>query len=218
MSAAVGTLDGVVKDETLQKVNDLLAELAKEAGPDGTVRRAPALVAEQVGLRTGLETARAMRALLARKRIENDDSGYRIISTDPIQPGEPLAIVPQRRKRPVADRGEEPDRSVPPAPSYSDIGRAVIDRLVELTREVGELRAGRGTEERARMEAAERRAGAAEQRAKELEVKLDMAEANLREVLRAAQMARGTGGSSITDPEAAAVLRFLQSGGDAETE
>lgn len=218
MSAPVCTLACVVKDETLQKVNDLLAELAKEAGPDGTVRRAPALVAEQVGLKTGLETARAMRALLARKRIENDETGYRIISTDPIQPGEPLAIVPQRRKRSRAEVSDEPGPSVPSAPSYSDIGRAVIDRLVDLSREAGELRAGRGTEERARMEAAERRASAAEQRAKELEVKLEMAEANLREVLRAAQMARGSSSGPITDPEAAAVLRFLQSGGDSESE
>jgi hypothetical protein len=203
-----------MKEETLAKVNALLAELARDAGPEGAVRRSPAAVAASVGLSSGLETARAMRALLARKRVEGGENGYRVVSTEPITPGEPLAIVPQRRKRGRAGRAEGPGRGevVPNVPTYADIGRAVVERLVSLTREAGELRAGRGSEDRARMEAAERRASAAEQRAKELQVKLEMAESNLREVLRAASLAKSSGGTPIDDPEAAAVLRFLQSG------
>lgn len=208
-----------MKDETLTKVNALLAELSKEAGPDGTVRRQPALIARSVGLKTGLETARAMRALLARKRVEGNDDGYRVINTEPIQPGEPLAIVPQRRKREKrAGRIEAATDPMPGVPTYADIGRAVVDRLVELSNETAELRAGRGTEERSRMESAERRAAAADQRAKELQVKLEMAESNLREVLRAASLAKGSGGSAIVDDDAAAVLRFLQSSKEAGEE
>ncbi|MCA1833713.1 MAG: hypothetical protein ABR548_08595 [Actinomycetota bacterium] len=205
-----------MKEETLAKVNALLAELAKEAGPDGAVGRSPASIASSVGLSSGLETARAMRALLARKRVEGGENGYRVVSTEPIVPGEPLAIVPQRRKRARGARGSDggaKGETVPSAPTYGDIGRAVVERLVDLTREAGELRAGRGSEDRARLETAERRASAAEQRAKELQVKLEMAESNLREVLRAASLAKGSGSSApIDDPEAAAVLRFLQSG------
>ena len=206
---------GFVKEETLAKVNALLAELAKEAGPDGEVKRSPASIAQSVGLSSGLETARAMRALLARKRVEGGENGYRVVSTDPIVAGEPLAIVPQRRKRARGGRGPDgtsKSDQVPSAPTYADIGRAVVERLVSLTREAGELRAGRGSEDRSRAENAERRASAAEQRAKELQVKLEMAESNLREVLRAASLAKGSGSSApIDDPEAAAVLRFLQS-------
>jgi hypothetical protein len=50
----------------------------------------------------------------------------------------------------------------------------------------------------------------AELRAKELQLKLETAESNLREVSRNASLAKGTAGV-IEDPEAAAVLRFLQS-------
>lgn len=207
-----------MKEETLNKVNALLAELAREAGSDGTVRRSPAAVAASVGLRSGLETARAMRALLARKRVEGGENGYRLVNAEPIAPGEPLAIVPQRRKKAKAEqRAAQAAEQVPAAPTYADIGRAVVERLVDLTREVAEMRAGRGTEERARMESAERRASAAEQRAKELTIKLEMAESNLREVLRAASLAKGGAPVTIEDPEAAAVLRFLQSG-EAETQ
>lgn len=203
-----------MKEETLAKVNALLAELAKAAGPDGSIQRSPAQIATSVGLGPGLETARAMRALLARKRVEGGETGYRIISIEPIVPGEPLAIVPQRRKRVREERGNgSGDEATRGIPSYADIGRAVVERMIDLTREVAELRSGRGTEERARQDAAERRAAAAEQRAKELQTKLEMAESNLREVLRAASLAKSSGAASpIEDPEAAAVLRFLQSG------
>lgn len=208
---------GFMKEETLAKVNAFLAELAKEAGPDGSISKSPAVVASLVGLNSGLETARAMRALLARKRVVGgDNGGYRVVSTEPIVPGEPLAIVPQRKKRSRPERDAAAPGPMAGVPTYEDIGRAVVDRLASLSREVAELRAGRGTEERARMEAAERRAAAAELRAKEAQVKLEMAESNLREVLRAASLARSSGSPTpIDDPEAAAVLRFLQSSEEA---
>ena len=201
-----------MKEETLAKVNALLAELAKEADPDGAITKSPAVVATTVGLSSGLETARAMRALLARKRVVGGETGYRLVSTEPITPGEPLAIVPQRKKRAGSASTTSVAGPISTVPTYEDIGRAVVDRLVSLSREAAELRAGRGTEERARVESAERRAAAAEQRAKEMQVKLEMAESNLREVLRAASMAKSSGATTpIDDADAAAVLRFLQS-------
>jgi hypothetical protein len=201
-----------MKEETLAKVNALLAELAREAAPDGSITKSPAVVAISVGLGSGLETARAMRALLARKRVVGGENGYRVVSAEPITPGEPLAIVPQRKKRTRAGAEAAATGPLAGVPTYEDVGRAVVDRLISLSRELSELRAGRGTEERARMEAAERRSAAAELRAKELTEKLAMAEANLREVLRAASLAKSSGAATpIDDPEAVAVLRFLQS-------
>ncbi len=206
-----------MKEETLAKVNALLAELAREAGPDGAIAKSPALVATTVGLSSGLETARAMRALLARKRVVGGENGYHLVSAEPITPGEPLAIVPQRKKRSRAAAETAATGPMAGVPTYEDVGRAVVDRLITLGRELSELRAGRGTEERARMDAAERRAAAAELRAKEMQEKLAMAEANLREVLRAASLAKSSGAATpIDDPEAVAVLRFLQSSEAAE--
>ncbi len=202
-----------VKQETLAKVNALLAKLAEEAGEDGVVGRPPAALASSVGLGPGLETARAMRALLARRRLENSEGGYRVVSTQPIEPGEPLAIIPQRRKRTKPGADQQREATHAGIPTYDEIGRAVVDRLIEVSRDAAELRAGRGTEERARVDSAERRAAAAELRVKELQTKLEMAESNLREVLRSASIAKTSGTATpIEDPEAQAVLRFLQSG------
>jgi hypothetical protein len=99
-------------------------------------------------------------------------------------------------------------------PTYADLGRAVVDRLIELGRETGEAL---GLADNLRREVKENRAARidAEQRAsryfdrtKELEVKLEMAEANLRTVLAAA---RGRGATAApTDNEMEAVLRVLK--------
>jgi hypothetical protein len=99
-------------------------------------------------------------------------------------------------------------------PTYADLGRAVVDRLIELGRETGEAL---GMADNLRREVKENRAARidAEQRAsryferiKELEHKLEMAEANLRTVLAAA---RGRGATAAPpDNEMEAVLRVLK--------
>jgi len=125
--------------------------------------------------------------------------------------------APRRRKarkragRPEAPAGER-------KPTFADLGRSVIERVIELGREAAEavaaaehLRRDAKENKAARIEA-EQRASRLFERVKELEVKLDMSEANLRTVLAAAR-GRGTT-AAPTDNEMEALLRILKSPAD----
>src|SRR5439155_19848818 len=110
------------------------------------------------------------------------------------EPGEPESVrrAPRRRKR----RRKGAARAEPPAAdrkaTCAVLGRAVIERVIELGRETGEALAGsahlrrEAKENKAARIEAEQRASRLFERVKELEAKLDMAEANLRTVLAAA--------------------------------
>ena len=166
-----------------------------------------------------------MRALAARQRLAAEDGQYRLLDGRPVDPGEPESVprAPRRRRprkrgagRPEAPAGERKT-------TYADLGRAVVERVIELGREAAEaiaatdhLRRDAKDNRAARIEA-EQRASRLFDRVKELEAKLDMAEANLRTVLAAA---RGRGATAApTDNEMEALLRILKSPGDgAETE
>jgi hypothetical protein len=98
--------------------------------------------------------------------------------------------------------------------TYADLGRAVVERIIELGRDTGEAVAGtehlrrEAKENKAARIEAEQRASRLFERVKELETKLDMAEANLRTVLAAA---RGRGATAApTDNEMEALLRILK--------
>ena len=147
-----------------------------------------------------------------------EDGRYRLIDARALEPGEPESVprAPRRRK---PRRRSGPARAEP-APgdrraTYADLGRAVIDRVIDLGREAGDavaaaehLRREAKDNKAARIEA-EQRATRLFERVKELETKLEMAEANLRTVLAAA---RGRGVSaSPSDNEMEALLRILKS-------
>ena len=95
--------------------------------------------------------------------------------------------------------------------AYSDLGRAVVDKLVDLGREAAELRAESRTlreearDARAARDDAERRARSLGERTRELESRAEMAESNLRALLATAR----TGGNAASKPHDAPV-------GDAE--
>lgn len=102
--------------------------------------------------------------------------------------------------------------------TYADLGRAVIDRVIELGREAGEATASvenlrrEAKENKAARIEAEQRASRLFERVKELEAKLEMAEGNLRTVLAAA---RGRGATATpSNNEMEALLRILKSPGD----
>lgn len=90
----------------------------------------------------------------------------------------------------------------------------MVERVIELGREAGEALAGaehlrrEAKENRAARIEAEQRASKLFERVKELETKLDMAEANLRTVLAAARGRGATAGP--TDNEMEALLRILK--------
>jgi signal transduction histidine kinase len=206
-----------VNEESLRRANAFLAAVAEQVQAGEALNVTPADIGKKIGLPDPLAAARAVRALLARRRLEIANGSYRLVDPRPLQPGEPEAVPrPPRRKRAAAGRrGGEPGRL-----TFSEVGRSAIERLIDLGREVGTLRGNLRTareEVRAAREAkdvAERQAQSMSGRIRDLEAKLEMAESNLRTILTAA---RGTAAraDSVGDAEMDAILAVLK--GDAQS-
>ncbi|MGH2556476.1 MAG: hypothetical protein ACRDHO_12260 [Actinomycetota bacterium] len=206
-----------MNEQSLQAANAFLEVAATSTKPGEFLEKSPADIGKAAGLPNPLAVARAVRALAARRRLEVEDGRYRLLDERPLEPGEPESVprAPRKRKsrRKGAARGETgtADRR----PTYADLGRAVLERVIEIGREAGEaiasadhLRRDAKDNRAARIEA-EQRASRLFERVKELETKLEMAEANLRTVLAAA---RGRGATATpTDNEMEALLRILKS-------
>ncbi|MDQ4059069.1 MAG: hypothetical protein M3124_08100 [Actinomycetota bacterium] len=164
-----------------------------------------------------LSVARAVRALMSRGRIAQEGSSYRLLDGKPLQPGEPASVRrPIRRKRRAAGGSAA---AAAQEPTYDGLGRSVIDRLIELSAEVSELRTAldraRTEGEAARREAVEvtRRAADDRRRAQSLEDdltalkrRLEMTESNLRTVVEAANSRPS---SPLEDTDAKAILDIL---------
>jgi hypothetical protein len=205
-----------VNPESLERANAFLAAVAARANPGDLLDLSPAELGREIGVEEPLAAARAVRALLARRRLEAVDGRYRLLDTRPIEPGEREQVPRPRRPKPAPapprDAAAEPgDRR---RTSYSDIGREAVDRLVELGREVGTLRGALRTareevrESQAARDVAERRAATLAARVKELEARAEMAESNLRTLLAAA---RGAGRDApVGDTEMEAILGVLK--------
>ncbi len=214
-----------MNEQSLQAANAFLAVASATTAPGDLLDRPPADIGREAGLPNPLAVARAVRALAARRRLEVEDGRYRLIDPRPLDPGEPESVprAPRKRKprrKAGGGRAETPDGER--RPTYSDLGRAVVERVIELGREAGEaiaaadhLRREAKDNKATRIEA-EQRASRLFERVKELETKLEMAEANLRTVLAAA---RGRGVTATpSDNEMEALLRILKTpaGGSAE--
>lgn len=208
-----------MNEESLRRANAFLAAVAEQIPQGELIEATPADIGNRIGLPDPLAAARAIRALLARKRLEAVDGKYRLVDPRPLEAGEPEAIPrAPRRKRPDAGprRGRGPARTE--RTTYSEIGRVAVDRLMELSRELGTLRGNlRTAREEARgareaLDDAERRASSQGSRVRELEAKLEMSESNLRTLLAAA---RGTArtGDSVGDAEMDAILSVLKGTG-----
>ena len=209
-----------MNEQSLAAANDFLRVASASIQPGDFLDRAPTDIGREAGLPNPLAVARAVRALAARRRLEAVDGGrYRLLDARPLEPGEPESIprAPRRRKtrrRPGrTDAAPASDRR----PTYADLGRAMVDRIIELGRDTGEavasteiLRHEAKENKAARIEA-EARARKLFERVKELEHKLEMAEANLRTVLAAA---RGRGATAApSDNEMEALLKILKTPG-----
>jgi hypothetical protein len=162
-----------------------------------------------------LAAARAVRALLARRRLEVSDEGYKLLDARPVEPGEKESLPRKPRKRKAGTPSGTGGRNSGPA-TYSDVGHVAIERLIELGREVGTLRT---TAREAKMEAreartakddAERRASDMTLRVHDLEAKLEMAEQNLRTLLAAARGGRSSGDEPVGSTEMEAILGVLK--------
>jgi hypothetical protein len=203
-----------VNEESLKRANAFLQAVAERIKPGEVLDGSPGDIGRMAGLPDPLAAARAVRALLARRRLEVMDGKYRLLDPKPLEPGEPEAVPrPPRRKRAPAEARAE---KAPGRPTYSEVGRVAIDRLVELGREVGSLRGNvRSAREEVRSakearDEAERRAQALAARVRDLEAKLEMAESNLRTILAAA---KGTSRTDVVgDAEMEAILGVLKGG------
>jgi hypothetical protein len=205
-----------LNEQSLQAANAFL-RVAAETTPAGEVlKQPPAEIGKAAGLPNPLAVARAVRALAARRRLEVEDGQYRLLDARPLDPGEPESVprAPRRRKARRKGGGRAEGAGGERKPTYADLGRAVLERVIELGRESAEavaaaehLRREVKENKAARIEA-EQRASRLFERVKELETKLEMAEQNLRTVLTAARGRGATAGPA--DSEMEAVLRILK--------
>jgi len=212
-----------LNEQSLQAANAFLAVAQESTEAGQFLERSPAEIGRQAGLANPLAVARAIRALAARRRLEAVEGRYRLLDARPLEPGEPESVPRAPRKRKARRRtAVREDVGGERRASYSDLGRAVVERVIELGREAGEaiasaehLRREAKDNRAARIEA-EQRAQRLFERVKELEAKLEMAEGNLRNVLTAA---RGRGATAApTSNEMEALLRILKSPSDSEGE
>ena len=210
-----------VNEQSLDRVNAFLSAAA-ERTPTGDVMRAtPAEIGRELGFPDALSTARAVRALIARKRLEPSHGSYRLLDPTPVD-AEEKETIGRRPRKARQPRAASVETTEPGAARYSDFGRAVVDRLVDVGREAAEMRAALRTareearESRQAKDEAESRAKSLSQRVRELEARAEMAEANLRTMLAAAR-SKGTGdaarGDKVSDSEMEAILGVLK--GDA---
>ena len=204
-----------MNEESLNRVNAFLAAISARVQVGDVVTVTPADIGREVGLPEPLAAARAVRALLARRRLEVADGGYRLIDARPVDPGERESITRQPRKRRKARAGSTTSpRAASGRPTYSEVGREVVERLIELGREAGTLRGHLRTareESRDAREAkdeAERRAAVLTERVRELEARLEMAESNLRTMLIAAKGSSRE--AAMGDAEMEAILGVLK--------
>jgi uncharacterized membrane protein YccC len=204
-----------MNQESLDRANAFLAAVAARVQPGETLETSPTELGRQIGVDEPLAAARAVRALLARRRLEAADGTYRLLDARPVEAGEPEQVPRARRTK---TRSRRPTRgaraTVPGRPTYSDVGREAVDRLIELGKEVSALRAGLRTareearESREARDEAERRARTLGERVHELEGRAEMAESNLRTLLAAA---KGAGRDQpVGDTEMETILGVLK--------
>ncbi|MEA2555058.1 MAG: hypothetical protein QOI60_389 [Actinomycetota bacterium] len=209
-----------MNDESLGRANAFLAAVASRTQVGAVMDVTPAEIGRELGLPDPLSTARAVRALIARKRLQPAQGSYRLLDARPVDAGEreligrkPRGVRRGPRSSGSGEGGRGDDHL------YSDFGRAAVDKLIELGRENATLRASlkaareeARTAREARIES-DRRSEHSSQKLHELEGRAEMAESNLRTMLAAARGREVRSDSPVGDSEMAAILGVLK--GDA---
>ena len=209
----------VVNEQSLDRVNAFLAAAARRTPVGDVMSVTPAEIGRELGFPDALSTARAVRALIARRRLEPAQGSYRLLDAKPVDAAEKESIG----RRPRTARQPRP-ASAPRAASgssarYSDFGRAVVDRLVDVGREAAEMRAALRTareearESRQARDEAEGRARTLAEKVRELEARAEMAESNLRTLLATARAKNAddpTRDAKVSDTEMEAILGVLK--------
>jgi hypothetical protein len=204
-----------VNEQSLERVNAFLAAVAARTERGQLLEATPAEIGRELGFPDPLSIARAVRALVARQRLEPAGGSYRLLDDTPVAAGERETV--ERKGRRAAGRKDRDDGGAKRGgPAFSDLGRAAVDRLVELGQEVSQLRAQLKTareearENRELRVEAERRARTLAERARELENRVEMAESNLRTLLASARATGMHPDQRLPDSEMEAILGVLK--------
>jgi hypothetical protein len=213
--------DRPVNQESLDRANAFLAAVAARVEVGQVLEVSPAEVGRAIGISQPLASARAIRALLARRRLELVDGKYRLVDARPVEPGEKESVPRKPRAKKRRQARSKDDGRASGAPTYAAVGREAIERLIELGRDVGTLRSSlKAAREEARdareaRDDAERRAKTLAARVRDLEARADMAESNLRTLLAAARKSGRDVDTPVAHDEMEAILGVLK-GEDAE--
>lgn len=208
-----------MNEESLRRANAFLAAVAERVTVGQVLPVTPAEIGRELSMPDALSTARAVRALIARRRLEPAEGSYRLLDARPVDPSEPEAIARRPRRRPERPRARPEDGGA----NYSDFGRALVDRTIDLGREVAQLRASLRTAREETRDAqvsrdeSDRRARALAEKVKELEGRAEMAESNLRTLLASARSGPRKPDAAVSDTEMEAILGVLK-GGEGEGE
>jgi hypothetical protein len=207
-----------VNQQSLERVNAFLAAVAARTERGQLLDATPAELGRELGFPDPLSIARAVRALVARQRLEPSSGSYRLLDATPVAVGERETV--ERKGRRSAKRQHDGGPAKRGGPAYSDLGRATVDRLVELGQEVSQLRAQLKTareearENRELRVEAERRARTLAERSRELEHRVEMAESNLRTLLASARATGMHPDQRLADSEMEAILGVLKGNGE----
>jgi hypothetical protein len=210
-----------MNEESLKRANAFLAAVALRVDVGETLDAPPTDIGREIGIDQPLASARAVRALLARRRLELVDGTYRLLDARPVDAGERESVPRKpRTKRTKARTRIDGAERTSGRPTYSQVGREAVEKLIELGRENATLRASLRTareearEAREAKDDAERRSGALISRVRDLEARAEMAESNLRTLLAAA---KGAGRDApVGDTEMEAILGVLKAGAESE--
>ena len=207
-----------MNQQSLDRVNAFLAAAAQRTPLGEVMGVTPAEIGRELGFPDALSTARAVRALIARKRLEPAQGSYRLLDATPVDADEKDSVGRRPRKA-RARRAATSARAGGAAARYSDFGRAVVDRLVELGRDAAEMRVALRTareetrESRQARDEAQARARALAEKVRELEARAEMAESNLRTLLatvRANNIDGPARDADVSDTEMEAILGVLK--------
>ena len=211
-----------MNDESLRRANAFLSAVAVRVEVGGVLPVTPAEIGRELSMPDALSTARAVRALIARRRLEPAEGSYRLLDARPVEANEPEAIARRPRRR--SERPRPAAAADGAGSNYSDFGRALVDRAIDLGREVAQLRASlRASREETRdaqmsRDEAERRARALSEKVKELEGRAEMAESNLRTLLASARSGPKRADASVSDTEMEASLGVLKGDGGGQAD
>ncbi|HEU4480484.1 MAG TPA: hypothetical protein VFS18_01240, partial [Actinomycetota bacterium] len=196
-----------------------LLDCLDQASPDGTFEGKLRSIAAEAGLNS-VRSAEAVKLLEELGRIEVTQRGrrgrdtiIRIHSKDPVTIEQAEAMLPSRSGKRAARI------------NYDEIGRAVVDRLLELGRDDAlrtaqvEAFAAQASKAQEHVRALEARLEEAAERESDLRVRLraaeetlNRAEENLRRAFGPSERAADSPESTVADDEARAVLDILRSG------